>query len=111
MNEMSTEPIAPTETSSDSETHPTAASGNGPAGQRRAVIEALATNAEPMTIQQVERAVGRLLADGVRDAVEDSVESLIQEGQVEHAPGDARRLRLTERGSRFAKGIQALAAG
>ncbi len=80
------------------------------AKQRRAVIEALSSR-EALTIQQIERSVGQLLPDASRDTVEESVESLVREGHVEHLPDDARRLRLTERGARFAKGIQALAAG
>ncbi len=89
----------------------TSATSQSAAGQRRSVIEALAKHEGPMTIQEVERAVGQLLPDAARDLVEESVESLIREGQVEHSPDDPRLLQLTERGHRFARGIQALAAG
>lgn len=102
---MTTKPEAPAEAGQTTES-PT----ESIAKQRRAVVEALSSGGA-LTIQQIERAVGQLLPDASRDPVEESVESLVREGLVKHVPEDARRLRLTERGERFAKGIQALAAG
>ena len=88
----------------------TASPKSTPGGARRAVIQVLADRSKPMTIQDIERAVGQIRPMLVRDSIEGDVESLLNEGMIASTQ-DARHFQLTDRGLRFASGIEALAAG
>lgn len=81
-----------------------------PGATRRAIIEMLAGSRAPMTIHEIERAVGHVRPATVRDSIEEDVEGLLNEGLL-MSGGDVRGFQLTPRGQRFAAGIEALAAG
>ena len=79
-----------------------------PGRVRHAVVEALVDQPEGLTIREIEDEVGRSRPSPVHESVEEDVQGLMDEGLIERAD-DTRRLRLSDRGLRFVKGIQVLA--
>jgi repressor of nif and glnA expression len=76
---------------------------------RRAIIQVLGESTEPMTERQITRAVAAMLPAVDKPPVTQHLEALKENGYVERA-GASSRLVLTDRGTRFWRGIRVLTA-
>jgi hypothetical protein len=82
------------------------ATAPAPAEYRKLIVEVLAESDGGLPIRDVERIVGERLPEGARDSIEDEVQSLIDWDLV--VRDRSKKLKLTDAGVGFWKGIQAL---
>jgi hypothetical protein len=77
---------------------------------RKKIVEVLADSGEPMSQKEIETKVGPALPSAQRPSIASQIGFLLEDDDATYVPG-SRKVKLTEKGERWFRGIRALSPG